>query len=329
MNLQQAYKMAKGGKWIQSAIKRPGAFTKKAQAAGMGVQEFANKVSANPEEYPTRTRRQANLAKTLKNIRKGENGMDLKNPTGGKAFKNPMGPDSYYETEEAPEIAAGTQNPQEEEMEHIQPLDPNLKYAKAEISKLEREAEKDNVREYQRMLNRKYGAGLAEDGAWGPKTQAAYEKYVLAKKSTPAAKPAAKAAPAMSPEDEAFHGSEKKPIRMEGVDIKVKAKPTPTTLLPSRPIPQNQPKLSDYMSGSSAPVNTRSYSDNTRVNTNFKPTTPVSNFKQPTLQPKYTNPNQPTLSATPTGYRSLQYQQLLDRMKSGSKMKNGGMKKNC
>lgn len=75
--LQQAYMMASGGKWIQSAIKRPGAFTKKAKAAGMGVQEFANKVTSSPDKYSTRTKKQANLAKTLKKIRKGEDGMDF------------------------------------------------------------------------------------------------------------------------------------------------------------------------------------------------------------------------------------------------------------
>ena len=34
------------------------------------------------------------------------------------------------------------------------------------------------VRNYQEMMNNKYGAGLEVDGAWGPKTQAAYEKYI-------------------------------------------------------------------------------------------------------------------------------------------------------
>ena len=34
------------------------------------------------------------------------------------------------------------------------------------------------VADYQKMLNDKYGAGLAVDGAWGPKTQAAYEKFI-------------------------------------------------------------------------------------------------------------------------------------------------------
>lgn len=42
------------------------------------------------------------------------------------------------------------------------------------------------VQKYQKMLNEKYGAKLAEDGAWGPKTQAAYEKFVTSQKtSTP------------------------------------------------------------------------------------------------------------------------------------------------
>jgi hypothetical protein len=41
--------------------------------------------------------------------------------------------------------------------------------------------ERLKVQNYQKMLNEKYGANLDADGAWGPKTQAAYEKFVLNK----------------------------------------------------------------------------------------------------------------------------------------------------
>jgi hypothetical protein len=51
--------------WIQGAIKRPGAFRKKAEEAGMSTKAFANKVIANKEDYSTRTGRQAELAETL------------------------------------------------------------------------------------------------------------------------------------------------------------------------------------------------------------------------------------------------------------------------
>jgi len=57
-------------KWIQGAIKRPGAFTKKAKAAGMNVSEFANKVTKPGSKASTQTKRQANLAKTLKGFNK-------------------------------------------------------------------------------------------------------------------------------------------------------------------------------------------------------------------------------------------------------------------
>jgi hypothetical protein len=57
-------------KWIKDAIKRPGAFTKKAEERGMTATQFASKVTANPDEYDTRTVRQANLAKTLSKLRK-------------------------------------------------------------------------------------------------------------------------------------------------------------------------------------------------------------------------------------------------------------------
>ena len=56
--------------WIKDAIKRPGAFTKKAEERGMTATQFASKVTANPDKYDTRTVRQANLAKTLSKLRK-------------------------------------------------------------------------------------------------------------------------------------------------------------------------------------------------------------------------------------------------------------------
>lgn len=62
--------MAKDEKWIQGAIKRPGALTEKAEKAGMTVKEYIGKVKANPEEYDERTRKQVNLAQTLGKLRK-------------------------------------------------------------------------------------------------------------------------------------------------------------------------------------------------------------------------------------------------------------------
>ncbi len=53
-------------KWIQKAIKRPGAFKAKAKKAGMSVSTYANKVTKKGSKVSTRTKRQANLAKTLK-----------------------------------------------------------------------------------------------------------------------------------------------------------------------------------------------------------------------------------------------------------------------
>lgn len=60
--------------WIQGAIKRPGAFTKKAEKRGMSTKELASKVTANPNKYDERTVRQANLAKTLSKLRKHKKG---------------------------------------------------------------------------------------------------------------------------------------------------------------------------------------------------------------------------------------------------------------
>lgn len=62
--------MAEDKKWIQGAIKHPGAFTKKAEEHHMSTSEFAAKVTANPDEYDEKTVRQARLAKTLSKLRK-------------------------------------------------------------------------------------------------------------------------------------------------------------------------------------------------------------------------------------------------------------------
>ena len=291
-DLEDQYKngglqMKSGGKWIQSAIKNPGSFTKQAQSAGMSVAGFRDKVLANKEDYAGTTVRRANLAKTLMGMRKGQGGMD---------FKNPMGPDNYYNTEEVPEIQAGTQNPMEEEMERIQPLDPKNVQAKAMLNDLEKQAERDNVREYQKMLNRKYNAGLSEDGAWGKNTQAAYEKYIMNK---PKAKPAA----TLSPELAAIHGTEKNPVRMEGATVIAKKPMAPARVLPSRPIPQKQPRLSDFITTPYVPpMGGRNFQDNTRLATPVRPVTPAASAKKPVVNPKQTY-----LSQTPVGRVSLSY----------------------
>ena len=59
-------------KWIQKAIKRPGAFTAKAKKAGMSVSEYASSVLKEGSQASTRTKRQAVLAKTLRRFGKGK-----------------------------------------------------------------------------------------------------------------------------------------------------------------------------------------------------------------------------------------------------------------
>ena len=60
----------KDKKWIQKAIKRPGAFTAKAKKANKTVAGMAAAVTKNPSRYSATTVRQANLAKTLRKISK-------------------------------------------------------------------------------------------------------------------------------------------------------------------------------------------------------------------------------------------------------------------
>ena len=56
--------------WIQKAVKRPGAFTAKANKHDMGVQQFAKYVDDNPKKFDTSTKRQANLAQTFASMKK-------------------------------------------------------------------------------------------------------------------------------------------------------------------------------------------------------------------------------------------------------------------
>ena len=51
--------------WIKGAIKRKGAFTKKAEDAGMTVKEYAAKVTKKGSKASPLTKKQARLAKTL------------------------------------------------------------------------------------------------------------------------------------------------------------------------------------------------------------------------------------------------------------------------
>ena len=57
-----------GKNWIKGAIKRPGAFTKKAKKAGMSTGAYAKKVTKKGSKASTRTKRQAGLASTVRKI---------------------------------------------------------------------------------------------------------------------------------------------------------------------------------------------------------------------------------------------------------------------
>lgn len=59
-----------GKAFIKQAIKRPGAFTAKAKAAGKSVAGYAKQVLAKGSKASTRTKRQAALAQTLKKLSK-------------------------------------------------------------------------------------------------------------------------------------------------------------------------------------------------------------------------------------------------------------------
>jgi hypothetical protein len=55
-------------RWMQKAVRHPGAFRKKAEAAGMSTGEYARKVKSTPRAS-TKTKRQAALAQTFSKYR--------------------------------------------------------------------------------------------------------------------------------------------------------------------------------------------------------------------------------------------------------------------
>ena len=176
-------KMKKGG-WIQKAVsKNPGSFTKQAQAAGMSVAGFRNKVLANKGNYSSTTVKRANLAKTLSKMRKGEDGMEVKNkPT--ESLPDLSSRSSLIENIASPEMVvrgadAGTRRIQTPEGERYTAPGTALS---SEVNKGLAKGGTEKVAAYQRMLKAK-GFNIDVDGAWGPKTQKAYEQYMSSQAS--------------------------------------------------------------------------------------------------------------------------------------------------
>jgi hypothetical protein len=58
--------------WIKGAIKDPGAFSAKAKSHGMSTKEFVNYVLSHKDKFPSKTEKQATLAKTLGKMKEGE-----------------------------------------------------------------------------------------------------------------------------------------------------------------------------------------------------------------------------------------------------------------
>jgi hypothetical protein len=57
-------------KFIQSAIKNPGSFTRQAKREGLTVPQFTKKVLNNKSKFSTLTVRRATLARTLSRLSK-------------------------------------------------------------------------------------------------------------------------------------------------------------------------------------------------------------------------------------------------------------------
>tara|TARA_R100001530_G_scaffold133638_2_gene107333 strand:- start:480 stop:701 length:222 start_codon:yes stop_codon:yes gene_type:complete len=65
-------------KWIQKAVKNPGAFTAKAKKKGITSAQLQANVLAEPNEYDEKTVKQANLRKTLVGLHKDKKNKEKK-----------------------------------------------------------------------------------------------------------------------------------------------------------------------------------------------------------------------------------------------------------
>jgi hypothetical protein len=66
--------MAAKSKWMQTAVKKPGAFTAQAKRAGMTVGGFAKKVLSKGSKASQTTKRRARLAQTFRRVAKARKG---------------------------------------------------------------------------------------------------------------------------------------------------------------------------------------------------------------------------------------------------------------
>lgn len=172
-------KMKKGGKWIQKAIKKPGSFTAQAKREGMSVSGFKNKVLANKENYSPTTVKRANLANTLSKMRKGQEGLEMPNKINLSSPRDVQWQTPKDNSPVRPDLVKKSDNWYTEEQ-----WDSGMKNRPASFNDSPSKSGSNLVRggtekvaAYQRMLNKKLGLNLDVDGAWGPETQKAYERY--------------------------------------------------------------------------------------------------------------------------------------------------------
>lgn len=137
--------------------------------------------------YSAATTKKANLAKTLTGMRKGEEGMITSRGTKnvikyasrveprGITTESSMGMPVAPNTIESP---ANWYN--ESTWDKAQTENAARPVASAPVTPATTKGGSEKVRAYQEMLRSK-GYDIAADGAWGPKTQKAYEAYIKSK----------------------------------------------------------------------------------------------------------------------------------------------------
>ena len=193
-------KMKSGGKWIQSAIKKPGSFTAQAKKAGMSVPAFRDKVLSNKSAYSSTTVKRANLAKTLAGMRKGEDGMITNRGVKDVIkYSSRVEPKGLTSTTNSVNLTTPTriESPanwyNESTWDKAQTENAARPVANTPVSSANPSVKggSPKVKAYQEMLRSK-GYNIVADGAWGTETQKAYESYIKSKTMSSAPKAAAK-----------------------------------------------------------------------------------------------------------------------------------------
>lgn len=168
--------------WIKGAIKRPGAFRKKAEEAGMSTKAFAEKVTSNKEDYSTRTGRQAELAETLMGMSRHESG-HVNPEQGDFDYEDPNYKDTpEYKKFKRKQKRKNKKNKGKDPDQEITERDNDLSREANEDMGMSRKASPLNAEKTRNPLTNSPVGDLSGDKIYGPATAAIHVGKKIIKK---------------------------------------------------------------------------------------------------------------------------------------------------